>query len=67
MTGWPGLSRRTFLRGAGAAGLSLTLGGFPPAFLDPPVLPAPGSTADPSGCTPGDPGTIPPPGAVEPI
>jgi phospholipase C len=33
----------------------------PPAFLDPPVLPDPGLVANPTGCTPGDPGgPIPP-------
>jgi phospholipase C len=38
----------------------------PPAFLQPPTLAAPASTSHPSTCTPGDPGTIPPPGAVQP-
>lgn len=38
----------------------------PPAFLDPPELPEPGAIASPSGCTPGDPGVIPPPDAVLP-
>src|SRR5262249_52687192 len=33
----------------------------PPAFLEPPVLPAPGRVARPDGCMRGDPGTIPPP------
>ncbi len=38
-----------------------------PAFLDPPVLPAPALAAShPPACTPGDPGTIPPPDAVTP-
>jgi len=37
----------------------------PPAFLDPPTLPPPALAASaPPACTPGDPGTIPPPGAV---
>ncbi len=35
-----------------------------PAFLDPPTLAAPGLTTNPSACTPGNPGMIPPPGAV---
>src|SRR5262249_18047007 len=40
----------------------------PPAFLDPPALPAPALAAnDPPACTPGDPGTIPPPDAVTPV
>src|SRR5262245_41635611 len=34
----------------------------PPAFIDPPTLPAPGPT--PSGCIEGSPGPIPPPDAV---
>jgi hypothetical protein len=34
----------------------------PPAFLEPPVLPAPGIA--PTGCIEGDPGPIPPPGSV---
>jgi phospholipase C len=39
----------------------------PPAFLDPPTLPAPAlDRADPPPCTPGDPGIIPPPEAVRP-
>jgi phospholipase C len=39
----------------------------PPAFLEPPPLPAPGLVAAPTGCTPGDPGgPIPPPDAVSP-
>ncbi len=39
----------------------------PPAFLEPPVLPAPAlADANAPVCTPGDPGTIPPPGAVTP-
>jgi phospholipase C len=39
----------------------------PPAFLDPPALPAPALAAvNPPACTPGDPGTIPPPGSVTP-
>jgi phospholipase C len=37
-----------------------------PAFLEPPTLPQPGLTTDPSNCTPGNAGTIPPPGAVTP-
>ncbi len=37
-----------------------------PAFLEPPVLAAPGLVAAPSNCTPGDAGTIPPPGSVTP-
>ena len=37
----------------------------PPAFLNPPTLPAPAlAAANPPPCTPGDPGPIPPPGAV---
>jgi len=37
----------------------------PPAFLEPPTLPAPAlAAANPPPCTPGDPGPIPPPGAV---
>jgi phospholipase C len=37
----------------------------PPAFLEPPTLPAPALAAGPDTCTPGDPGgPIPPPGAV---
>jgi phospholipase C len=35
-----------------------------PAFRDPPNLAAPGLTTNPSACTPGDPGVIPPPGAT---
>ena len=36
-----------------------------PAFLDPPALPAPAlAGSNPPVCTPGDPGTIPPPDAV---
>jgi len=39
----------------------------PPAFLEPPSLPAPALAApSPPTCTPGSPGTIPPPGAVTP-
>jgi phospholipase C len=38
----------------------------PPAFLEPPTLPDPGLATNPSSCTPGDAGTIPPPGAVTP-
>jgi phospholipase C len=38
----------------------------PPAFLEPPILPEPGEVANPSGCTPGEPGVIPPPDAVIP-
>ncbi|MFI5367178.1 MAG: alkaline phosphatase family protein [Candidatus Binatia bacterium] len=39
----------------------------PPAFLDPPTLPVPALAAsNPPACTPGDPGTIPPPEAVSP-
>jgi phospholipase C len=39
----------------------------PPAFLDPPTLPEPALAAsDAPVCTPGDPGTIPPPSAVSP-
>ena len=34
----------------------------PPAFLEPPLLPAPGIA--PTGCIEGDPGPIPPPGSV---
>jgi len=37
-----------------------------PAFLEPPTLPLPGLSTNPSNCTPGDAGTIPPPGAVTP-
>ncbi|HEY7134612.1 MAG TPA: alkaline phosphatase family protein [Acidimicrobiia bacterium] len=38
-----------------------------PAFLDPPVLPAPALAAGPDTCTPGDPGgPIPPPDAIVP-
>jgi phospholipase C len=38
-----------------------------PAFLDPPVLPAPALAAGPDACTPGDPGgPIPPPDAIVP-
>jgi phospholipase C len=44
---------------------SLDLEGTP-AFLEPPTLPEPGAVADPSSCTPGDPGVIPPPDAVVP-
>ncbi len=36
----------------------------PPAFLDPPVLPAPGYAGHATHCTPGDPGPIPPTLAV---
>jgi phospholipase C len=32
----------------------------PPAFLDPPALPAPGYSGPVTHCTPGDPGPIPP-------
>ena len=32
----------------------------PPAFLDPPALPAPGYAGRATHCTPGDPGPIPP-------
>jgi len=39
----------------------------PPAFLEPPTLPAPALAAsNPLACTPGDPGTIPPADAVSP-
>ena len=39
----------------------------PPAFLNPPTLPPPALAAsNPPPCTPGDPGTIPPPDAVTP-
>jgi len=39
----------------------------PPAFLDPPTLPAPAlSDSNPPVCMPGEPGTIPPPDAVTP-
>jgi phospholipase C len=39
----------------------------PPPFLDPPTLPAPAlGASNPPVCTPGDPGTIPPPDAVSP-
>jgi len=39
----------------------------PPAFLAPPALPTPALAAsNPPACTPGDPGTIPPPDAVSP-
>ena len=39
----------------------------PPPFLDPPTLPAPAlAGSNPPACTPGDPGTIPPPDAVSP-
>jgi phospholipase C len=38
----------------------------PPAFLEPPTLPLPGLVTNPSNCTPGNAGTIPPPGAVTP-
>jgi phospholipase C len=37
-----------------------------PAFREPPKLPEPGRTSHPSACTAGDPGPIPPPGAVVP-
>jgi phospholipase C len=38
-----------------------------PAFLEPPTLPAPALAAsNPPACTPGNPGTIPPPDAVTP-
>jgi phospholipase C len=37
-----------------------------PAFREPPKLPEPGRTSNPSACTPGEPGAIPPPGAVRP-
>jgi len=36
------------------------------AFRDPPRLPEPGRASHPSKCTAGDPGPIPPPGAVVP-
>ena len=40
----------------------------PPPFLEPPTLPAPALAAsNPPACTPGDPGTIPPPDAVTPV
>jgi phospholipase C len=35
----------------------------PPAFLEPPALPAPALAGAAAPCTPGDPGTIPPPRA----
>ena len=39
----------------------------PPAFLEPPTLPAPAlAGSNPPVCTPGDAGTIPPPDAVSP-
>jgi len=39
----------------------------PPAFLEPPTLAPPALAAsNPPACTPGSPGTIPPPGAVAP-
>ena len=39
----------------------------PPAFVDPPALPAPAlAGTNPPECTPGNPGTIPPPDAVSP-
>jgi phospholipase C len=37
-----------------------------PTFREPPSLPEPGRTSDPSRCSAGDPGPIPPPGAVVP-
>ena len=37
-----------------------------PAFLEPPALPAPALGRGAAACTPGDAGTIPPPGAVTP-
>ncbi|HYV60956.1 MAG TPA: alkaline phosphatase family protein [Acidimicrobiia bacterium] len=37
-----------------------------PAFRHPPKLAEPGRTSNPSVCTPGEPGVIPPPGAVRP-
>ena len=37
-----------------------------PSFREPPTLPEPGGTSHPSACTPGEPGAIPPPGAVRP-
>jgi phospholipase C len=36
----------------------------PPAFLEPPSLPAPGYAGHATHCTPGDPGPIPPGTAV---
>ena len=36
------------------------------AFREPPPLPEPGRTSNPSACTAGEPGPIPPPGAVVP-
>ena len=40
----------------------------PPAFLEPPALPAPALAAGPDTCAPGDPGgPIPPPDAVVPL
>jgi phospholipase C len=36
----------------------------PPAFLEPPSLPAPGYAGRATHCTPGDPGPIPPGAAV---
>lgn len=51
------------LRDANADNLldSLDLRGRPP-FLEPPTLAAPGLSARPSNCAPGQPGVIPPPG-----
>ncbi len=37
-----------------------------PAFREPPKLAEPGATSRPSNCLPGQPGPIPPPGAVTP-
>ena len=54
-------------RDANADDLSDCLNFHKPAFLNPPTLPAPAlAGSNPPACTPGDPGTIPPPDAVTP-
>ena len=54
-------------RDANADNLADCLNFKKPAFLDPPTLPAPAlDGSNPPACTPGDPGTIPPPDAVSP-
>ena len=55
------------LRDANSDDLSDCLNFHKPAFLNPPTLPPPALAAsNPPACTPGDPGTIPPPEAVTP-
>jgi phospholipase C len=51
-------------RDANADNLLDSLDFHHPAFLEPPSLAAPGLTTTPSACRPGDPGMIPPPGAL---